>query len=629
MALLSARNLSLQFGGPPLFENVSFQIEAGERVCLIGRNGAGKSSLLKILSGTIRPDAGEISIQKNSHAAYLAQDVPENISGTVREIVISGLGNAGKLLLEYENRDALKISEARLNEILHDLENQNSWKLLSDVEAAISKVGGNANAEFSELSAGMKRRILLAKELVSKPDILILDEPTNHLDVAAIEWLEEFLLSWKGAVVFVTHDRRFLKKISTKIFELERGVVTAWNCDYETYLQRREALNEAISSNEAEFDKLLAKEEAWLRQGVKARRCRNEGRVRELLRLREIRKNRRTNFGSVKAQINESDVSGTKVIVAKNVSYNWAGTPLIKNFSTTILRGDKVGIIGGNGVGKTTLLKILLKEIVPESGSVEHGTNLQIVYFDQLRSQLKSDKTLIENLAGEGADTVVVAGKPRNAISYLGDFLFAPDRARSTVSMLSGGEKNRLLLAKIFLKSANFLVLDEPTNDLDIETLDLLEELISKFDGTLLLVSHDREFLDNVTTSYLIFENGGNVREFVGDYDSWRKEHLAELEKFVVPEKKSKLGNAEKVVPAAAKIPSKKKLSYKETRELEVLPEQIDALEKEQKLLEEKISNPDFYRDPEAVKSTNFRLKEIENALLEMLSRWEDLESRK
>ncbi|MCD8283762.1 MAG: ATP-binding cassette domain-containing protein [Opitutae bacterium] len=634
MSLLAARNLSLRFGSPPLFTGVSFQIDAGERVCLIGRNGAGKSSLLKILAGKIHPDSGEVVPGKNSRLAYLAQEVPAQISGTARDVVIAGLGDAGEVLRAYENHGADSgMPEARLNEILHRMEADDVWKLASDVEAALSRVGADPSHDFSSLSAGMKRRVLLARELVAKPNVLILDEPTNHLDVAAIEWLEEFMLAWKGAAIFVTHDRRFLKKVSTKILDLERGIVTAWDCDYETYLRRREALNESIAANEAEFDKLLAREEAWLRQGVKARRCRNEGRVRELQRLREIRKKRRVAAGNVKAQIDEGEVSGAKVIVARNVDFNWAGKPLIKNFSTTIMRGDKVGIIGANGIGKTTLLKILLGEIAPDSGEVKHGTNLRIAYFDQLRATLRDDKTLIENIAGEGADTVVAGGQTRNAISYLGDFLFSPDRTRSTVAMLSGGEKNRLLLAKIFLKTANVLVLDEPTNDLDIETLDLLEELLAKFDGTLLLVSHDREFLDNVTTSYLVFEGDGNIREFVGDYDSWKRERLAAtMQAKNSPAKNATRDNnpaTTKANPATTNPPQKKKLSYKETRELEALPAQIDALEAEQKTLAEKISNPDFYRDPAAVKATNERLNEIEEALTTLLARWEELETRK
>lgn len=630
MALLAVRNLSLKFGGPSLFDDVTFQVEAGERVCLIGRNGAGKSSLLKIIAGTLEPDAGEVAVARGSHAAYLAQEVPEEIAGTVRDVVLSGLGDAGEKIRAYEMHDTEKYSEAELDAIFHWLENNSAWSLSSEVDAMISKIGAVPELPFSSLSAGMKRRVLLARELVSKPDILVLDEPTNHLDIDAIEWLEDFLLAWHGAILFVTHDRRFLKKISTRILDLEGGIVTSWDCDYETYLTRREELNASIAANNAEFDKLLAREEAWLRQGVKARRCRNEGRVRELKKLREIRAARRASVGNVRTTISEGEKSGAKVLVAENISHTWNGVPAIRNFSTTIMRGDRVGIIGPNGIGKTTLLKILLGQLAPDAGTVTHGTNLQIAYFDQLRSQLREDKTLAENLAGEGADTVVVGHQTRHVISYLGDFLFTPDRARSTVSMLSGGERNRLLLAKIFLKTANVLVLDEPTNDLDLETLDLLEELLGNFDGTVILVTHDRQFLDNVTTSYIVFEGDGNLREFVGDYDAWHKEHLAEIAAKNVPAKPEKPKTDVPAEPQTPKNPpSKKKLSYKETRELEALPQQIEDLENEQKTLAEKLNDPDFYRDPAAVQATNARLAEIDEALLLALERWEELESRK
>lgn len=629
MALLAVRNLSLKFDNPSLFDDVTFQIEAGERVCLIGRNGAGKSSLLKIIAGTLEPDAGEVAIARGSRAAFLAQEVPDALAGTVRDVVLSGLGEAGEKIRACEAHDTEKYSDAQLEEIFHWLEENSAWNLASKADALISKIGADPALPFSSLSAGMKRRVLLARELVSDPDILILDEPTNHLDISAIEWLEEFLLAWRGAILFVTHDRRFLKKISTRILDLEGGIVTSWDCDYETYLTRREELNESVAANNAEFDKLLAREEAWLRQGVKARRCRNEGRVRELKKLREIRAQRRAAVGSVRATISEGEKSGAKVIVAEHISHTWNGVPVIRDFSATIMRGDRVGIIGPNGIGKTTLLKILLGQLAPDAGTVTHGTNLQIAYFDQLRAQLREDKTLAENLAGEGADTVVVGNQTRHVISYLGDFLFSPDRARSTVSMLSGGERNRLLLAKIFLKTANVLVLDEPTNDLDLETLDLLEELLGNFDGTVILVTHDRQFLDNVTTSAIVFEGDGKLREFIGDYDALRKKHLEETAAKNVPAKTEKSADEPKISVPAKNPPTKKKLSYKETRELEALPQKIDALESEQKTLAEKLNDPDFYRDPAAVRSTNERLAQIEEELMSALERWEELEAKK
>lgn len=630
MALLSVRNLSLKFGGPVLFENVSFQVEDGERVCLIGRNGAGKSSLLKIIAGTLAPDSGEIAVARSSHVAYLPQEVPAKIEGTVREVVLSGLGEAGEKIRAYEAHDTGKYTDAQLDEIFRWIEETNAWNLARTADALISKVGADPAASFSSISAGMKRRVMLARELVSKPDILVLDEPTNHLDIDAIEWLEEFLLAWRGALLFVTHDRRFLKKISTRILDLVSGIITSWDCDYATYLARREELDASVAAGNAEFDKLLAREEAWLRQGVKARRCRNEGRVRELLRLREIRAARRAEVGNVRAAIFEGEKSGAKVIEAKNISFSWNGVPVVRDFSTTIMRGDRVGIIGPNGIGKTTFLKILLGEILPDAGTVTHGTNLQIAYFDQLRAQLREDATLAENLAGKGADTVSVGGKPRHVIGYLGDFLFPPERARAKVSMLSGGERNRLLLAKIFLKPANVLVLDEPTNNLDLETLDLLEELLGNFDGTVILVTHDREFLDDVTTSTIIFEGDGHLREFIGDYEAWRKEHLAEISSKNASPKKEKSRDvpAENSTGTPKNPPSKKKLSYKETRELEALPQKIDALEAEQKTLAEKLNDPDFYRDPAAVKATNARIAEIETELMSALERWEELGSR-
>ncbi|MCR5184306.1 MAG: ATP-binding cassette domain-containing protein [Opitutales bacterium] len=624
MPLLSVRNLSLRFSGPALFDDVTFQVESGERLCLIGRNGVGKSSLLKIIVGQMNADSGEVAIAKGSRAAYLSQEVPSALAGTVRDVVLAGLGEVGEKLRAYETHDLEKYTESDLNAIFNWLEENHAWHLSSEVDAMISKIGGNAQLPFSSLSAGMKRRVLLARELVAKPDILVLDEPTNHLDIDSIEWLENFLLAWRGAILFVTHDRRFLRHVATRILDLERGIVTSWDCDYDTYLQRREALDESIAANEAEFDKLLAREEAWLRQGVKARRCRNEGRVRELMRLRELRARRRETVGNVQATISEGTQSGAKVLSAEKISHRWNGVPVIEDFSTVIMRGDRVGIIGKNGIGKTTLLKILLGQLTPDSGKVTAGTNLQIAYFDQLRSQLKEDKTLIENLAGDGGDTVVVGHQSRHVISYLGDFLFSPDRARSKVSMLSGGERNRLMLAKIFLKTANVLVLDEPTNDLDLETLDLLEELISKFAGTVLLVSHDREFLDNVTSSYIVFEGNGKLREFVGDYESWKKEYGVPVENPVPAKTQKAVPAAKKAVPA-----DKKKLSYKETHELAALPDKIDALEREQKTLTAQIADPEFYRDPAAVKATNERLAQIEEDLLTLMDRWEELESRK
>ncbi len=492
MALLSLQEVSVRFGEPFILDRVSLQIERGERVCLLGRNGAGKSTLLKLINGELMPDSGDVVRQKGLRTAYLSQEIPGDVHGTVFEIVLGGL----------RDPDQSKPQD----EIDHD------WEKHHQVEKAISLIQLDADLEFQTLSSGLKRRVLLARGLVCQPEILLLDEPTNHLDIASIDWLEEFLLRYKGTIFFVTHDRMFLKRISNRIIELDRGKLYDWACDYQSFILRKRAVLDAEEKQRAVFDKKLAQEEIWLRQGVKARRTRNEGRVRALENMRAVRRERRMVTGTVRMETHETERSGAKIIQVKRLSYGYNDTPVVNDFSTTIMRGDKVGIIGPNGSGKTTLLRLLLGELNPRNGTVHHGTHLQISYFDQLRAQLKEDKSVYDNV-GDGNDFIAFNGKKRHVMGYLQDFLFSPDRARISASVLSGGERNRLLLARLFTRPSNVLVMDEPTNDLDIETLELLEELLVEYKGTLLLVSHDRAFLNNVVTSTIVFEGEGEVNE--------------------------------------------------------------------------------------------------------------------
>lgn len=623
MALLSLNEIALGFGGPKLLESVSFQIDTGERIALVGRNGAGKSTLFGIMLGTLKPDAGQVSLTRGVRIGALLQEVPTALSGTVREIILGGLGETGETLSKWEAAMESGDDEA-MDELSHKLDECGGWNAGVEVDKIISRMGLVPELPFATLSAGMKRRVMLGREVVSKPDLLLLDEPTNHLDIAAIEWLEDFLKEFRGAVFFVTHDRRFLRRVATRIFDLDRGRVMSWNCGYAEYLDRKKAWLEAEAVVQAEFDKKLAIEEAWIRQGVKARRVRNEGRVLALKKLRETRRNRRDLTGNMRATISEADRSGVKVLEAAGVSHGWNGRPIVTNLDLLVTRGDRIGLLGPNGVGKTTLLKILLGELRPDSGAVMLGTNLQVAYFDQLRSQLDPKKTVIENLAGDN-DTVFINGSKKHAITYLQDFLFAPDRAKSPVSMLSGGERCRLLIAKLFLSPANVLVLDEPTNDLDLETLELLEELITDFAGTVLIVSHDREFLDAVTTSYLVFEGEGRVREFVGDYESWMAERAKGSS--TPPAPVSNAGHSIKVAAPVAPAPAAnfkaRKLSFKESQELDGLPAKMEALEAEQKALTDKMSDPEFYKNASGFKASRDRIEVIETELMEALERWD------
>ncbi|GAB62257.1 MAG: ATP-binding cassette domain-containing protein [Candidatus Jettenia sp.] len=599
MALLSLQDVSMGFGRPLLLEQVNLQIERGERVCLLGRNGAGKSTLLKLINGDLLPDSGEVVRQKGMYTAYLSQEIPGELRGTVSDVVSDGLKVSDRYQ-SIQNRDQ-------------------GWKKQHQVEKVISQMQLDGNTEFNTLSSGLKRRVLLARGLVCDPDILLLDEPTNHLDVDSIGWLEEFLLRYGGTILFVTHDRTFLKKLATRIIELDRGNLANWACDYETFLVRKQAVFDAEERQHAVFDKKLAQEEIWIRQGIKARRTRNEGRVRALEDMRRARQERRQVMGTVRMQAQEADRSGALVIKVEDATYSYNAKPIIRGFSAAIMRGDKIGIIGPNGSGKTTLLRLLLGELIPQQGNVRHGTRLNITYFDQLRAQLKEDASVFDNI-GDGNDFITFNGKPRHVISYLQDFLFLPDRARIPVNALSGGERNRLLLARLFSRPSNVLVMDEPTNDLDLETLELLEELLLDYQGTLLLVSHDRTFLNNVVTSTLVFEGEGKVNEYIGGYDDWQRQ--SEGKKKNTLEKTSS-----KTESFRKQCERPRKLSFKEQRELETLPQRIEILETEQQQLYQVMGDPLFYqKGKDEIANIKARVSSLECELAEAYQRWETLE---
>lgn len=627
MALIEMRDVCWGFGDPPLLENVTFRIEKGERVCLVGRNGVGKSSLLKLLDGRILPDRGDIHRRQGVVVAALAQDVPATYDGTIFDVVAEGLGETGRVLAEYRRveRDAETESPSRRlqkrDEIQQILNADNGWALSTRVEDILSRTRLDPEMRFSDLSAGLKRRTLFARALACKPDILLLDEPTNHLDIDTIIWMEDFIRRHVTTLLFITHDRIFLKKIATRIMEIDRGRLVSYDCDYPTFLKRKQAALAAEETQNGLFDKKLSREEAWIRKGIKARRTRNEGRVRRLEKMRAAYRDRRRKLGNVRMQVQEADRTGRLVIETRKVSFSYGSTPIFRDFSTVIVRGDKVGIIGPNGVGKTTLLKILLKTMRPETGSVRHGTNLQVVYFDQLRTQLDMQKSVRENI-GEGNDFIIFNGQKRHVISHLQDFLFSPERCRTPVHVLSGGEKNRLMLAKLFTRPANVLVLDEPTNDLDAETLELLEELIFEYEGTLLLVSHDRAFLNNVVTRTIVFEGNGQVTEYTGGYDDWLRQRPQPVSK--VPEKTT--GKKGQSRPRAR---ASKKMGYMQQRELEQLPRKIETLESEQKELFAIVSDPMFYKkDKDEILRINSDLARVEADIEKAYLRWEELEER-
>lgn len=626
MSLLTLHDIEMAFGGPPLLEGVSLQIEEGDRLCLLGRNGTGKSTLLKILAGELPPDGGEIMRRQGLRVALVSQESPPGCSGSVFDVVATGMGDAAELLAEYHHVGIRLAAEGgddllkRLEEIHKTLEETGGWRLHQEVERVLGRLSLDPDADFSTLSGGTRRRALLAQALVAAPDILLLDEPTNHLDIDTIVWLEDFLLREVKTFLFVTHDRTFARRMANRVAELDRGRIYAFSCGYDSFMERREQLLEAEITRQALFDKKLAQEEAWIRQGIKARRTRNEGRVRSLKKMREERSRRRERVGAARMQLQEADRSGRLVAEVENVSFAYGDKPVIRDLSTTILRGDRVGIIGPNGSGKSTLLRLLLGELQAQSGEIRLGSRREVLYFDQMREQLDPDKTVQENV-GEGNDTIVINGKPRHVIGYLQDFLFSPERARSPVRILSGGERNRLLLAKLFTKPSNVLVMDEPTNDLDVETLDLLEDLLLEYSGTLLLVSHDRDFLNNVVTSTLAIGEDGKVREYVGGYDDWQRQSATETsssQTSAPPPPKGK---------PAAQTEKPRRLSFKERQELEALPDRIAALEQEVEDIHAKLADPEYYRTAGAgVALDTARLQELESELGAAYLRWEELE---
>ena len=627
MALITLREISWGFGGAPLLDGVSLQIEKGERVCLLGRNGAGKSSLIRILAGELEPDGGDIWIQQGAAVSMLEQEVPREPAGTLFDVVAHGLGASGRALAEYRRlsrgtSDAQNAGPSSSPlELQEQLDLADGWALAPRVEDLLARAGLDPELHFAALSAGMKRRALLCRALASRPDLLLLDEPTNHLDIDTIVWMEDYLARYVKTILFVSHDRAFIRRTANRVLELDRGRLSSYACDYATYLKRSAADAAGEEKQDRRFDKKLSAEEAWIRQGIKARRTRNEGRVRALKKMRADFRARRRKLGNVNLQIQEAERSGRLVVEAKNIDYAWAGVPYVKDLSLVIMRGDKIGLIGSNGVGKTTLLKILIEELAPDSGTVRHGTHLQIAYFDQLRMQLHENKTVAQNI-GEGNDFIIFNGVKRHVISYLQDFLFPPERCRAPVRILSGGEKNRLLLARLFIQPANLLVMDEPTNDLDVETLELLEDLLMDYGGTLLLVSHDRAFLNNVVTSTLAFEGHGRVRQYPGGYDDWLSQRPAtEPEPAVAVE-------TEPPAQSRPKPSKPRKIGYMEQRELEALPQKIETLEAEQQQLTATLSDPQFYKsETNAVAALNQRMQALEREIAEAYSRWEALES--
>ncbi len=623
MTILSLQNIKIAFGGPELLDGVTLNVEAGERVCLVGRNGAGKSTLVRIIGGEILPDAGEVIYSQGLRIASLPQQVPNDLSGPVFDVVSKGLGKIVGLISEYHLISHSLSSEhnegalLKLERLQHEIESEGGWHSEQRVKTVLSKLKLNADASVAELSGGQKRRVLLARALVSEPDLLLLDEPTNHLDIESIRWLEEFLSAYKGAILFITHDRKFLQSLATRIIELDRGKITDWPGDYSTYLKRKQALLDAETTHNALFDKRLAQEEAWVRQGIKARRTRNEGRVRELKEMRRERSRRRELSGSAKMNFNEAERSGKLVLEAKGIGCTFDGRKLIDNFSTVIMRGDKIGIIGPNGSGKTTLLNILLGTMEQHEGSVRMGTKLEVAYFDQHRAQLDDEKSVMENVAD--GEYVTVNGIKKHVIGYLQDFLFHPDRAGMSVKVLSGGERNRLLLARLFTRPSNVIVMDEPTNDLDIDTLELLEEMLMEYKGTVLLVSHDREFLNNIVTSTIVCEGDGRIGEYVGGYDDWLRQRVPEAVNQKVKEPGKKRPRQKKEGP--------RKLTFKETREIEALPGMIESMEAEHAVFYRKFSDPEFYRgDGGRVAEAKSKIEKLEKDISDAYERWALLE---
>ncbi|HET8731495.1 MAG TPA: ATP-binding cassette domain-containing protein [Moraxellaceae bacterium] len=641
MPLLTLRDVTLGFGAAPLLDQVNFSLDRGERVCVVGRNGEGKSTLLKVIEGRLQADSGEVVRQGGLTVAAMPQEVPTGTHGTVFAVVAEGLGPIAATLTRYH---ALSERFAHGDNSVHDalaaaqeaLDAGDGWALTHRVEQILSRLELDGEADFASLSGGRKRRVLLARALIAEPDVLLLDEPTNHLDISSITWMEDFFRSYPGTLLFITHDRSFLQSVATRIIELDRGQLRDFPCTYAEYLIRKEQQLDAEAQANALFDKKLAQEEVWIRQGIKARRTRNEGRVRALKALRAERADRRERSGNVSLAVSEAERSGKLVLEATDIRIRAGGQLLVDGFSTTVMRGDKIGLIGDNGMGKTTLVRALLGEIPVESGTIRHGTKIEVAYFDQLRTQLDEERSVMDNVA-QGSDFIEINGTRKHALAYLQDFLFPPQRARTPVKALSGGERNRLLLARLFTRPANLLVMDEPTNDLDIETLELLEELLVNYSGTLLLISHDRAFLNNVVDSTWAFEGEGKVREYVGGYDDWLRQR-GSVSKTPARERQSgesaagSAPGAESASPAplaaAAAEKLRRKLSYKEQRELEALPGLVAALEAEQGALQSRLNDPDFFvRDANAATAAAARLSAIDEELLSLLERWEALEN--
>ena len=623
MSLIQLDDLEFSVGGPPLLEHAELSIEPGERVCIVGRNGVGKSTLLRLMDGTLSPDAGHVRYDPAVVVSRLEQAVPSGVEGSVFAVVSAGLGEVGSLITQYYQL-AQAMSEDgsadALAQVQAAIDAADGWQVEQRVEAVLSRFDLPADTLFDDLSGGMKRRVLLARAVVSRPDVLLLDEPTNHLDIEAITWLEGFLREFSGSVVFVTHDRAFLQAIATRIVEVDRGALTSWPGDYQNYLRRRAERLHAEALDQARFDKKLKQEETWIRQGIKARRTRNEGRVRALESMREARAARRSAPGQAKLTMAAGDRSGRLVAEADRVSYAIGGKTLVSDFSTRILRGDRIGIIGPNGVGKTTLLRLLLGELTPDSGRVRLGTNLQVAYFDQHRRSLDDQRSARDNVAGGEEFIDLGDGRQRHVMGYLQDFLFTPDRANAPITRLSGGERNRLLLAQLFARPANLLVLDEPTNDLDVETLELLEERLIDFKGTLMLVSHDRTFLDNVVTSVLVPEGDGHIGEYVGGYADWLRQR----------DRPSQSAATAQPNRPASKPKSSGKLSYKDARDLAQLPEQIEQLENALQQASDRVNDPALYQQSaDDIQAATTALAQAEAALASAFERWEALEAER
>ncbi len=626
MSLLRFDDICLEFGEQLILRDAEFSIEPGERVCLIGRNGAGKSTTLKLIMGTLEPDRGEITARHDLIVSQLEQTLPEAMDQPVIDVIRDGLTQIESLLKEYEERSKLELDKHGLRDLeaLHaKIDAHDGWHLEQRVETTITELNLPADKKMNQLSGGWRRRVALAKALVQKPDLLLLDEPTNHLDIATIRWLEDRIYSYPGAVLFITHDRAFLQRLATRIVEIDRGKLTSWPGDYENFLRRKEKAVEDELVAEQKFDKKLAEEEAWIRQGIKARRTRNEGRVRALLKMREEREERVAREGTARIHIEEAEQSGRKVIRARNVSYSYGDERVIDNFSIKIMRGDRIGLIGNNGVGKTTLLRLLLGELQPQTGTLKMGTGLEVGYFDQLRQELELEKSVAYNV-GEGRTYIRLNGKDRHVVGYLKGFLFSPKRSMMPVKALSGGERNRVILAKLLTRPANLLVLDEPTNDLDIETLEVLEQKLCEYTGTLIVVSHDREFLDNVVTSTVVFEQDGRVQEYVGGYTDWlRRGHELAVTDNPFEQERRKQAAAER-----RKNRKPTKLSYKDQRELDQLPAEIEQLEADIAALQATIAAPDFYaQDAERVQQKLQELGSAEELLEQRVERWSELET--